>query len=155
VLIALQLLGGLGDFPFVAGIADEDPQWLFYSDGMGFFDTYIPRPALMCPVRGRELRDWQGKDGPRLLLVWEQGIRLPRNTSLEGDVEGLTLPEEFLIYSYDCQCFPRGVEAVGRCVDGVWQSTALLTADLVERFYYFLPKSERQSRIERLRKAGL
>jgi hypothetical protein len=123
---------------------------------MGFFDTYVPRPALQCPVCHTELRDWQGKDGPCLLLVWTQGSREPQPTDLEIDRSSLSvLPDEFLIYSYDCACFDRRVEAVGRCVDGVWQSTEFLTADLVERFHYRRPKAERRALAERLRKAGL
>jgi hypothetical protein len=44
---------------------------------------------------------------------------------------------------------------VGRCIDGVWQSSEYLTADLVDRFYYYLPKAQRSARRDSLRKAGL
>jgi hypothetical protein len=77
---------------------------------MGFFDTYIPQPLLQCPECHRELRDWQGKGGPCLLLMWTQGTRQPRATDLDVDVARVALPDEFLIYSYDCACFEHGVE---------------------------------------------
>jgi hypothetical protein len=102
---------------------------------MGTFDTYDPTPLLKCPVCGNELRDWQGKDGPSLLLVWQQGVRRPRATNLEVNVVGLSLPPVFSLRSFTCACFEHGVEAVGRCIDGVWQETRFLTADLVEQFY--------------------
>jgi hypothetical protein len=122
---------------------------------MGLFDTYIPQPPLTCPVCGTALGNWQGKDGPCLLLLWTQRIREPRATDSDVDAKGVALPDEFLIYSYDCACFDYGVEVVGRCVDGVWQLSEFLTAELVDRFYYTLPRAERSVRIERLREAGL
>jgi hypothetical protein len=103
----------------------------------------------------KELRDWQGKGGPCLGLVWAQGSRQPRATDLDVDIAALALPDEFLIYSYDCACFEHGVEAVGRCIAGVWQTTEYLTAKLVDRFYYALPKVEREARVDKLRRAGL
>jgi hypothetical protein len=122
---------------------------------MGLFDTFVPQPALPCPVCRKELRAWQGYYGPCLLLVWTQGIGHPQATDLHVDVDGVALPDEFLIYSRDCACFDHGVEAVGRCVDGLWQSTEYLTAQLVEHFYYARPKAERSARADTLRKAGL
>jgi hypothetical protein len=122
---------------------------------MGFFDTYVPDPALRCPACCGELRNWQGKDGPCLLLTWQQGSGEALATDPELDVRGVALPHEFLIYSYDCACFEGGVEAVGCCIDGVWRSTAYLTAEQVDRFYYSLPKAQRTARAEKLRKAGL
>jgi hypothetical protein len=122
---------------------------------MGMFDSYVPQPMLKCPVCGEDLRDWQGKDGPCLLLVWRQGVRRPRATDLEVDIDALSLPSEFLVRSHSCDCFEYGIEAVGRCVDGVWRETRFLTADLLEHFYYWQPKAWRTARAARLRQAGL
>jgi hypothetical protein len=122
---------------------------------MSMFDSYVPEPMLKCPVCGTDLRDWQGKDGPNLLLVWRQGVRRPQPTDLEVAVNHLSLPPEFLLRSSTCQCFGNGIEAVGRCIDGVWSETQLLTADLVEHFYYWQPKAWRAALAARLRDAGL
>ena len=44
---------------------------------MGMFDWYEPSGALSCPVCSAELSEWQGKDGPCALFVWQQGFAVP------------------------------------------------------------------------------
>jgi hypothetical protein len=36
---------------------------------MGMFDWYKPEPLLDCPVCGKTLSEWQGKDADCLLFV--------------------------------------------------------------------------------------
>ncbi|MDQ2809177.1 MAG: hypothetical protein M3Z04_20075 [Chloroflexota bacterium] len=82
---------------------------------MGMFDTYRPTKDLQCPVCGTPLREWQGKEGPCCLFVWQAGIKHPVESEIQAeDLEGVsleewngivgtqTLPPEFFIYSYDC-----------------------------------------------------
>lgn len=99
---------------------------------MGMFDTYKPANALMCPVCGRRLTQWQGKDGPNALLVWEEGRSSPADQDVDDElrlppveVALLRLPARFLIYSYDCPDH-QPVEAVGMTVSGTWSSTEML-----------------------------
>jgi len=44
---------------------------------MGMLDWYRPVPDLACPVCGTPLREWQGKEGPCGLFVWQQGEIAP------------------------------------------------------------------------------
>lgn len=103
---------------------------------MGLFDWYKPNPSLNCPVCGETLSEWQGKDGPCLLFVWQQGFVNPVKHLGDGegfqvsdsDLKNLKLPKEFGIYSYDCECaFP--VEAMCRTENDVWTETELITAE--------------------------
>jgi hypothetical protein len=52
---------------------------------MGMFDTYFPRPPLSCPRCGAQLDDFQGKDGPRALFVWLQGVAAPSDQATDDD----------------------------------------------------------------------
>jgi hypothetical protein len=97
---------------------------------MSLFDTYRPLPLLKCPRCESQLREWQGKDGPYLLFVWEQGTKHP--VAQDGDDDDFrspseervrfVLPAEFEIYSYDC---PRHQPVEARCqtTSDVWVRT--------------------------------
>ena len=105
---------------------------------MGMFDYYVPDPALACPVCARPLAEWQGKCGPCALLVWRQAEAAPveqraGECNLSGsDRSAWRLPPDFEIYSHDCGC-PFPVEARGRCEEGVWRVTELVTAENARR----------------------
>jgi hypothetical protein len=73
------------------------------------FDWYLPANEWPCPECGAVLEGWQGKDGPRLGLVWKEGASAPVGTALDGlefmrppgrDLGG-RLPDEFTVYAYD------------------------------------------------------
>ncbi len=102
---------------------------------VGMFDTFVPVPALACPVCGGPLRCWQGKDGPCLLFVWTQGERRPDSTVDDVVTDGSALPAEFAIYSYDCPCVDP-VDAVGRCENGVWTTTRLAGRQRMARRFF-------------------
>ncbi len=94
---------------------------------MSMFDWYLPRRALRCPVCDVALAHWQGKDGPRELLVWQQGERAPVDQRVDADKRAsdlgvFQLPPEFEIQSADCRHL---VTARGVCIDGTWQRTWL------------------------------
>jgi hypothetical protein len=96
---------------------------------MGMFDTYRPIRLLRCPICATQLRDWQGKDGPNCLLLWEEGRARPvfsdddnpdrivkyANTRLTHDCE---------IYSFDCAA--HEVIAIARVVDDTWVKTEIV-----------------------------
>ena len=99
---------------------------------MGMRDWYRPNPAQKCPFCGSELRGWQGKDGPGLLLVWEQYMKAPVDQMMPEDEKlgdearsSLRLPETFMIYTQNCRC-DRIIYAACRCTEGVWVQLELL-----------------------------
>ena len=98
---------------------------------MGFFDTYKPAEPIKCPVCSRSVTEWQGKQGPCGLFVWEEGIAHPTGQEagevniLKQNREKVRLPEEFEIYSYECGC-PFPVEAICKTVDGIWSETIVI-----------------------------
>lgn len=101
---------------------------------MSLFDSYIPEPALRCPVCDFLLTNWQGKDGPCLLLTWQQGVKFPVAHELPEEsvddsksfLESWSLPPRFEIYSDECRC-GRLIEAYGICEQGVWSRTEIVT----------------------------
>ena len=103
---------------------------------MGMFDTYIPDPAIACPVCGAVLENWQGKDAQCMLLTWKQNEKHPiahawPEESVPVDQEFLdqfTLPAQFTIYTNGCNC-DRMIYANGTCLDGIWISTELVTPE--------------------------
>jgi hypothetical protein len=101
---------------------------------MGMYDWYIPIPKLSCPVCGRELLEWQGKDGPCALFTWKQwksaaiDQKAGENNISESERALVQLPSTFRMYSNDCNC-PYPVEAFGYCIDGIWKSTSLVMAE--------------------------
>ncbi|HEY8458135.1 MAG TPA: hypothetical protein VIL34_21265 [Actinopolymorphaceae bacterium] len=98
---------------------------------MGLYDEYEPSVSPTCPWCGTGFRGyWQGKDGPNAFFLWRQGDRHPVDQPIDEDARmdparytEFVLPAEFRI-SNVCE---QGhmVEAVGRCVDGVWQELDL------------------------------
>ena len=102
---------------------------------MGMFDYYLPAVDINCPICGTPLKEWQGKDGACALFVWQEGNLAPIEQQVDDEVklapsdrEHFRLPEQFLIYSYDCNC-PFPVEAICRTRNGTWRETRLITAD--------------------------
>ena len=100
---------------------------------MGMFDWYKPSGEIKCPVCGIALKEWQGKDGPNALFVWSEGEELPVDQPIDEDAKipeearrKFRLPEEFEIYSYDCQS--HRVLAKCRTKDGIWSQTTILSA---------------------------
>ena len=100
---------------------------------MGMFDWYKPSVDFECPVCGVVLKEWQGKDGPNGLFVWCEGERSPVDQPIDEDAKiseearrAFKLPEEFEIYSYDCQ--HHRVMAKCRSRDGVWSETNIESA---------------------------
>lgn len=53
---------------------------------MGMLDYYQPRPDLSCPVCDASNLEWQGKDGPCALFLWEQGHAAPINQLIEENL---------------------------------------------------------------------
>jgi hypothetical protein len=105
---------------------------------MGMFDGYIPTAPTHCPACGKPLRHWQGKDGPCLLLAWQQGRAQPVGHFLpdnerddeplvapypKGFRSSLRLPRDFIIASSDCG--KHLVEAIGKTVKGKWVRTTV------------------------------
>ncbi len=102
--------------------------------GMGMFDSYKPSSNLNCPVCGEKLAQWQGKNGPCALFVWQEGSASPidqqagdTNCSIEQRASN-RLPKEFEIYSYDCNC-PYPNEAICTTEDGIWSKTAIVNSN--------------------------
>jgi hypothetical protein len=98
---------------------------------MGLFDYYHPKPDIQCPVCGASGLDWQGKDRPNALYVWEQGQSGPVDHLVPDECKWspeeqaqVRLPFRFEIYA-QCKC-PTFLEAVGTTEDGVWTRTELL-----------------------------
>lgn len=99
---------------------------------MGMFDHYRPKPDIGCSVCGVSELEWQGKDGPCALFVWEQGHAAPVDQLVSEDCAILPqkrakvrLPRRFEIYA-KCQC-PTFLRAVGSTEHGVWMRTELLS----------------------------
>jgi hypothetical protein len=98
---------------------------------MSMFDWYQPVPQLSCPVCGRPLEEWQGKDGPCALFVWRQGVKHPIDQAIPDeevrldpeDWQRFTLPARFEIYT-DCPDHQL-IEADCAGPDQVWSSTVV------------------------------
>ena len=95
------------------------------------FDYYKPKEKLTCPTCGNNLNEWQGKDGPCALFLWEQGTKFPTDQKAsaecrlpEKDRKKFHLPDKFEIYSYDC---PNHQPIVATCISksNVWEATEL------------------------------
>ena len=101
---------------------------------MGMFDTYRPKAETACPVCGTPLTEWQGKDGPCALFIWEEGVKWPVDQAIDDEEVKLTaeelrkhsLPEAFVIYSYDCASH-KPIFAQCSCRDGIWSNTKILS----------------------------
>jgi hypothetical protein len=98
---------------------------------MGMFDHYRPKPDLKCPVCGTARLEWQGKDGPCGLFLWEQGHAAPVDQLVDDqwkiskeDLAKVRLPKRFEIYA-QCQC-STFVSIVGFVEEGVWTRSEIL-----------------------------
>jgi hypothetical protein len=99
---------------------------------MGMFDHYRPKPGIDCSVCGASYLEWQGKDGPCALFVWEQGQFGPVDQLVDEECKispedraEVRLPVRFEIYA-ECGC-PTFLDAVGFTEHGVWTLTELLS----------------------------
>src|ERR1043166_5990605 len=99
---------------------------------MGMFDYYRPKPDIRCSVCGATALDWQGKDGPCALFVWEQGQAAPVDQMASDDCKlpperraERRIPARFEFY-VQCRC-PTSITAVGMTEQGVWTRSELLT----------------------------
>jgi hypothetical protein len=115
------------------------------------FDYFEPRPVLFCPKCGAALGNWQGKDGPCGLFVWQQGSRYPvdqragDSNLARNEWTRFQLPSRFTIYTHCChQSF--AVDAMCEAGEGVWNDTRLVRAADVDAFYYYETKGQRQAR---------
>lgn len=95
------------------------------------FDWYLPHPDLSCPVCGESNLEWQGKDGPQGMFVWEQGHAAPIDQVVDDECRisperraEKRLPARFEMYA-KCRC-PTFLTAVGVTENGVWTTTELL-----------------------------
>lgn len=98
------------------------------------FDWYKPTQHLECPVCKVALNEWQGKDGPNALFVWREGEISPidqpidEECQISEEVRGtFRLPEEFEIYSYDCERHRVSAKCITK--DGVWSETNIIAAE--------------------------
>jgi hypothetical protein len=107
---------------------------------MGMFDYYRPAGKQYCPVCGRPLREWQGKEGPNGLLVWVEKVAFPIDQLIDDDDvrldqaarERLRLPPVFLIWSFDCpDHYP--ITADGKAPEGTWIETLIHPYDPQKR----------------------
>lgn len=104
-------------------------------DDTGMFDVYEPVPELICPSCLMPLKEWRGKEGPRLGLVFRQGATDAIGPALEGPPEHRTqhgdparLPPVFRIYTHDCPRH-RPVYALCRTEAGAWTRTEVIPPD--------------------------
>lgn len=125
---------------------EDSARWLFAAkaarragvtkdEEMGMFDVYEPVPELTCPSCAAPLREWQGKEGPRLCLVFRQGVLGELGTALDGWPEYRKahgdperLPAGFRIYSFDCRRH-RPINARCTSEDGTWTRTEIIPPD--------------------------
>jgi hypothetical protein len=97
---------------------------------MSLFDWYIPTPTLHCPVCDAELTDWQGRDGPTILYVWQQGVAEPVEWRVDEECRWPEdvwrqnrLPAEFDFATGDQQ--NHWINARGRTEAGVWTTSEI------------------------------
>ena len=95
------------------------------------FDWYKPSQNLECPVCKVALFEWQGKGGPNGLFIWREGELSPVDQLVDDDCKisqdargSFRLPENFEIYSYDCERHRVLANCVTR--DGAWSETNIV-----------------------------
>lgn len=107
---------------------------------VGMFDWYRPAETHYCPLDDHPLEKWQGKDGPCRLLIWQEGVKHPVDHWVDeevrfsaSDLEAITLPQTFTIYSSDC---PMHHLIVANCtaIDSTWCSTEIDQQDFDRKF---------------------
>ena len=101
---------------------------------MGMFDTYRPKGPPKCPACGHPLTEWQGKEGPNALFVWEEGIAYPVDQPVVEECKlplerrmQWRLPASFTIYSYDCDTHHL-IYAKCKAVGDTWSVTEVMRA---------------------------
>lgn len=77
---------------------------------MGMFDTY--RTALRCPLDERLITEWQGKDGPCLLLTFKPGRAEP--TRADEGRRLLDIDEDKYLADFDSTPGSGGVFSLSR-----------------------------------------
>ncbi len=97
---------------------------------MGMFDEYEPQPPVCCPFCGKQTDSWQGKDGPRLLLIWRQGQVTPGGHRCSEhlapqDPSNYRLPREFS-FQANAGCRFCPLYGIGYTEDGIWTRTTLV-----------------------------
>ena len=102
------------------------------------FDHYVPKPPLRCDRCGEALDDLQGKDGPCLLLVWEEGSRSPVGQGSDdpwkvspADITRAVLPAVFGFYG-ECSSCHAWHDFTGYAAKGVWHGAVRGTHALDE-----------------------
>jgi len=103
------------------------------------YDQYVANPPLPCRHCGAPLSELQGKDGPRLLLVWREGTAAPIDEmrdlqwrlAAEQRVQ-FRLPPLFHFYG-SCERCSNWTEFTGCCVDGFWADSILGCFESLER----------------------
>ncbi len=127
---------------------------------MGMIDSFRTSEKFSCPVCGTILSDWQSHESEGLLLIWVQGEKYPLDTELPDECVGdrreflqsYTLPDEFMIYSYDCDC-PYPIELLCHCEDGLWKRSQLFTGSTADKVFAGAEtKSAYKKRMKWLRK---
>lgn len=118
---------------------------------MGLLDTYLPQPLIKCPFCGKEIIEWQSKDGPCGQFVWKQGERHPVDQRVDEEIKWnleelakFDLPQEFIIYASCCDQ-PFFLEAIGQKQEEVWSKTRLLGPEDVEKYHYEDPIERRKA----------
>jgi len=99
------------------------------NSSMGMFDYYKPDFPKHCPKCFERFSDWQGKDGPCGLYIWEQHELAPIDQPIDKDArislkerDVKRLPEVF-DFETKCENCKIWVKAEGLCIDGVWRYT--------------------------------
>jgi hypothetical protein len=91
---------------------------------MAMFDWFEPNPAPTCPVCGNTPSDWQGQDGPSVLLVWSQGHASPTEHKVDAELQNhdvlrdARLPDTFSFAGWDAN--DHRLEIAGSTLGGVW-----------------------------------
>lgn len=89
------------------------------------YDEFEPDPEVTCAECREVLYGFQGKDGPRLLLRWRQGVptaEVPAHCADWLDVDRiatLRLPERFVFYT-SCEACGADATLTGFSKDSVW-----------------------------------
>ncbi|MBL0870333.1 MAG: hypothetical protein IBJ18_07150 [Phycisphaerales bacterium] len=103
---------------------------------MGMFDWYTPLPPVPCPWCGRAISEWQGKDGPCAMLVYEQGRAAPVEQRVSADCQvsiqnrdTMLLPSHFRMIG---SCCSSEIHVEGESVDGVWLNSMIVDLKLNE-----------------------
>ena len=94
-------------------------------------DYYNPIPELIDPNTNEVLEDWQGKDGPCALFIWEQNKINPIDQFGDEDIKlskdelnNFYLPKKFIIYTTNSK--GDFLFANCECKNKIWKKTKLI-----------------------------